>query len=176
MTELWYDNPYVLLDNYKEMFPTKNLDRTQKINALVRLCIYYTCIIIFFNKSHNWLYISLIVFLISIYLSKYETINTNLSQINCHIPTKNNPYMNYTIGDLIDNPHRNKACKLENMDNMDRELYTMPNTRVINDQTAFAKWCFGNSGECKTLGTNCLKQRDPTYHRGRLTTLDEEII
>ena len=56
----------------------------------------------------------------------------------------------------------------------DRNYYTMPNTEIVNDQTGFAKWCFGNSGECKSFGTNCLKQRDPTYHRGRFTTLDDE--
>ena len=173
MTELWYHNPYILLDDYTDWFPNKNLNRNQKINSLVRFCIYYTFIIIFFNKNYKWLYVSFIVFLISLYLSNNEIINNNLSNINCQMPTKNNPYMNYTVGDLIINPNRKKACKI---DNIDRNLYTMPNTRVINDQTAFAKWCFGNSGDCKIYGTNCLKQRDPTYHRGRLTTLDKEIL
>ena len=47
MTELWYHNPYILLDDYTDWFPNKNLNRNQKINSLVRFCIYYTFIIIY---------------------------------------------------------------------------------------------------------------------------------
>lgn len=52
----------------------------------------------------------------------------------------------------------------------DRNYYTLPNIDKINDQTGFAKWCYtndGNSGECKTDGSNCLKDRDIRYHKGR---------
>ena len=49
----------------------------------------------------------------------------------------------------------------------DRNFYTMPNTGLVNNQVEFAKWCFNikDSGECKILGKNCLKYRDPRYHR-----------
>ena len=104
--------------------------------------------------------------------------------------------MNYTLGDLIENTNRPAACKYEDSKKnirkefrshlysdssdiwgkfiTDRNYYTMPNTDIVNDQTGFALWCFGNSGECKTTGNNCLKQRDPTYHRGRMTTIRED--
>ena len=41
----------------------------------------------------------------------------------------------------------------------DRNFYTMPNTNIVNNQTEFAKWCYNieNSGQCKSLGINCLR-------------------
>ena len=39
----------------------------------------------------------------------------------------------------------------------DRNFYTTPSTRIVNDQTRFAKWCYGTMGECKTYGKGCLK-------------------
>ena len=107
--------------------------------------------------------------------------------------------MNYTVGDLIDNSDRPEACKYDDIkDEMrlefrkklftdssdlwgkyisDRNFYTTANTEIINKQKEFAEWCYGGQGECKSLGTNCLKQRDPTYNRGRITTnIDDNLI
>jgi hypothetical protein len=199
MTELWYHNPKVLMDNPEEFFPSKNLNRTQKINSLARFSIYYTALILVSKQDSKWLSIGIIIMLISAFLgtsefftSKDKTLSPNI----CQKPTNDNPFMNYTLGDLMDNSNRPRACKYDDVkDEMrnefrshvytdssdiwgkfisDRNYYTMPNTEVVNDQTGFALWCFGNSGECKSFGTNCLKQRDPTYHRGRFTTLDDD--
>jgi hypothetical protein len=55
----------------------------------------------------------------------------------------------------------------------DRNYYTTPNIEIVNDQTEFAKWCYtnnGKSGQCKTEGINCLKDRDIRYHQGRNST------
>ena len=47
---------------------------------------------------------------------------------------------------------------------------------IVNKQTEFANWCYGGSGECKSTGNNCLKYRDPVYHRGRITNTDIDEI
>lgn len=197
MTELWYNNPKVLLDKPEDFFPSKNLNRIQKINSLARFSIYYSILILILNHNSKWLSIGIIIMLISIFLGTSESfisIDKTLNPNECQKPTKNNPFMNYTINDLLTNPDRPISCKYDDVkDTMrkefrthlytdtndiwgkfisDRNYYTMPNTQIVNDQTGFALWCFGNSGECKSFGTNCLKQRDPTYHRGRITTLD----
>ena len=52
----------------------------------------------------------------------------------------------------------------------DRNFYTMPNTEIVNNQSSFAEWLYGGGGKCKTEGNDCLKERDPTYHRGRIGT------
>ena len=198
MTELWYHNPKILLENVDQFFPNKNLNRIEKINSLARFSLYYSILLILLNQDTKWLSVSIIILLISTFLGtteKFESPNNKLDLKKCTKPTKENPFMNYTLGDLIENPYRPKACKYEDSkDTMrkefrshlysdasdiwgkfisDRNYYTMPNTNIVNDQTGFAQWCFGNSGECKTTGKNCLKQRDPTYHRGRMTTINE---
>ena len=205
MTNLWYNNPKILLDNIDQFFPNKKLNRIEKLNSLARFAIYYSILVIIFRQNINLHSISIIILLISYFLGTTEKftlldnkLNTNknisTSIKKCQEPTKENPFMNYTVGDLIDNSTRLPACNYENVKDKirtnfrshlytdksdlwgkfisDRNYYTMPNTDIVNDQTGFALWCFGDSGKCKSLGQNCLKQRDPTYHRGRITTLD----
>jgi len=128
-----------------------------------------------------------------------NTFNNNNTQNNtntkdtCTKPTVDNPFMNYTVGDLIENPNKSPACKYEDVKNemhntfrkdmyadssdlwgtfiSDRNFYSMPNTGIVNNQIEFAKWCYDNNPfNCKSTGHNCLKERDPTYHRGRITT------
>ena len=130
--------------------------------------------------------------------STQEIINNN--EPTCQKPTKENPFMNYTLNDLITNPNRKGACNYVDVKDevnasfnnsidddipialidtskiwgnitSNRNFYTMPNTKLVNDQNEFAKWCFGNSGACKSEGNDCLKVRDPTYHRGRITKI-----
>ena len=33
--------------------------------------------------------------------------------------------------------------------NSQRQYYTTPNTQIPNDQTSFAKWCYGTPATCK---------------------------
>ena len=198
MNQLWYQNPSILLENVDQFLPIKKLNRIQKINSLARFSIYLAGLIIISGKDSKWLSVSIIVILISLFLGASENFTTNdrdLDSTVCQPPTKENPFMNFTVGDLIDNPDRLPACKYDKISTemrnqfrsniisdssdiwgkyiSDRNYYTMPNTEIVNDQTGFALWCFGKSGECKTTGKNCLKINDPTYHRGRITMIDD---
>ena len=113
-------------------------------------------------------------------------INSNISSNNnsgvegCKIPTKENPFMNptfldYSSGDLQQScsSYNNSVIRdLEKMyfneglyeDNFDifgkehsaRQFYSMPVNSIVNDQGAFAEWCYktpptcseGNSIQC----------------------------
>ena len=202
MTELWYENPAVLLDDTDQFFLTKKYTHIQKINALARFAIYFAILILVCKQDSKWLSISIVIVLISYFLGQtetFESIDNNLKKLDkkaCYKPTTDNPFMNYTVGDLIANPERLATCDYESAKSLirqafrmhlfsdssdiwgkfvsDRNFYTMPNTNIVNDQTEFAKWCYGGRGECKTTGNNCLKDRDPTYHRGRYTTTDPQ--
>ena len=214
MNELWYNNPKVLLKNLDEFFPDKDLNYNNKINSLVRFSIYYSILIILLDYNINYLYISLLLIIISYYFGNYYYIsqeNENFEKENnnfiksksnkeCKRPTENNPFMNYTLGELIDNSNESReACKYDEIkDEMrqnfrkdlytdtsdlwgkyisDRNFYTMPNTDIINKQSEFAEWCYGGHGKCKETGNDCLKERDPTYNRGRITTeVDDNLL
>ena len=197
MSNLWYQNPRILLEDLDQFFPNKHLNREQKINAIARFAIYYTILLLVFQQDNKWLSISIALLIISIYLGQTEEMtseNPIIANKECQEPTKDNPFMNFTVGDQITKPNRGGACSWSSSKKKaredfrsklfsdpsdvwgqfisDRNYYTMPNTEIVNDQTGFAKWIFGDSGKCKTEGNQCLKVRDPTYHRGRLTNPD----
>jgi hypothetical protein len=200
MTELWYENPKVLYNNLNEFIPNKDLTRPQRINAIARFAIYLAVLLVVFKQETKWLSLSVVILFLSWFLGRTENFSEETyvpkEPVECLKPTKENPFMNYTLGDLIDNKERPKACKYDDVKSemreafrshvysdigdiwgkyiSDRNFYTMPNTDIVNDQMGFALWCYGNNGECKTSGKNCLKQRDPTYHRGRLEVEDND--
>jgi len=211
MNELWYNNPNIILKNLDEFFPDNHLNLPKKINSIVRFSIYFSILIIILGYNINYLYFSLLLIIISYLIGIYfisienEKFNeTNINETNitekCKRPTKNNPFMNLTLSDLIDNNHT-KACQYDDVKNeirsnfrkdlytdtsdlwgkyiSDRNFYTMPNTEIVNNQTEFAEWLYGDhsvSGNCKEDGNNCLKRRDPTFNRGRITTENEDNI
>ena len=170
MNELWYKNLFILLKNPLDCIPQSNFNRIDLINSLARFGIYSFIIIIIFKLNYKLLAISIIIIIISLFLAtteNFESINDN----SCYKSTINNPFMNYTIGDLITNPNRPKACSYDkvkkdikkNFTNKiysdkselwgkfisDRNFYTMPNTDIVNNQTGFALWCFGNKNKNK---------------------------
>lgn len=190
MSELWYNNPKILLDNMHQFFPNNNLSREEKINAIARFSIYYSILVFVFKQDTKWLSISVVLLVISYCLGYYEGFEVvERKNENCTKPTKNNPFMNFTIGDLTDDPDRLPACPYDDVkENIkeefskgvltdpadlwgrsisDRNFFTMPWTTATNDQTGFAQWLYGNSGECKNLGKNCDKNRDNRYHQSR---------
>jgi len=192
---LWFNNPQVLITNVHQFFPTSNLTKTENINALARFGIYYGIVIILLQKDVRWLSLSLVIIAISYMLGYYEKFESNnlnhidLSNDRCVMPTQKNPFMNFTMDDMINNINRNEACNYEDVKEdirkefkkdivpdpadlwgtkiSDRQFFTMPWTKVINDQSGFANWLYGNSGECKNLGKNCDKNRDNRYHQSR---------
>jgi len=198
MTELWYENPKVLLDEPDKFLPSNEQTNIQKINSLARLALYIAIAIFVFKFDNKYLSISLLVIVISWFLGNTEEFMSTDAKANksaCYKPTIDNPFMNFTIGDLINDPDRLEACDYDSSKKLirqafrthlysdssdiwgkfvsDRNFYTMPNTQIVNNQIGFANWCYGGSGQCKSTGKNCLKNRDPVYHRGRITNLDE---
>lgn len=192
---LWFNNPQVLITNVHQFFPTSELTKTEKVNALARFGIYYGIIIIILQKDIRWLFLSFVMLVISYMLGYYENFESNKSSYpeksnnSCVMPTQKNPFMNFTMDDMINNIDRNDACDYEDVKDdirkefkkdivpdpadlwgtkiSDRQFFTMPWTKVINDQSGFAHWLYGNSGECKNLGKNCEKNRDNKYHQSR---------
>ena len=191
MTYLWYEKPNVLLDDMFQFFPTNDLSRTEKINALARFALYYALIIIVLDQNQKWLSISVVLLIVSYCLGYYENFEQTDSKKDstCTAPTKTNPFMNFTVGDYMKDVNRTGACSYDKVkDKMreefrrdivpdpadlwgtnisDRQFFTMPWTTVVNNQSGFAKWLYGNSGECKNLGLNCDKNRDNRYHQSR---------
>jgi len=101
--------------------------------------------------------------------SNSDSEDSNINDDTCQQPTNNNPLMNVLISDDFKN--KKKACNI-NDDNIKNDVsklinkdlyfdvntlynktneysyYTMPNTRVPNDQAAFANWLYNPNKEC----------------------------
>lgn len=118
---------------------------------------------------------------------KFTQKNPEKIQKKYTTPTKNNPFMNVLLPEIKYNPKRNAAAPsfdpevekkinesagnvgpdprlfLDLGDNINFEqsmqrFYTTANSRVGNDQTAFAKFCYGDMPSCKDGdGLQCLK-------------------
>lgn len=117
------------------------------------------------------------------------TETTFYDSTNCQLPTQNNPFMNVTIDQILDNPDRLPACDQEDRTINDkinyyfnknvyrdvtdiydanfshRNFYTTPSTTIPNDQTTFARWLYDGPETCKENSANCLKYEDVRYAR-----------
>ena len=182
MTKLWYKDFYVLIEEPLQFFPSNNLTSVQKINAIARLAIYFAIIIITTRSSISYLTLSIVLLIGSFLLGRTEKFanqNKEKKEDKCYKPTEANPFMNFTLNDYYKNPNRPENCPINEVRSemrekflkrvvpdptdlwgqniSDRNFYTMPSTRIVNDQTAFANWCYGKMGQCKANGKGCLK-------------------
>ena len=188
----WLNDINELFKNYQDFYPKSTMTQNEKANAIFRLSIYYSILLAIFKLDSSWFTISVLLIIISIFIGYTEDFKSNNDK--CVTPNKDNPYMNFTLGDHIKNPKRHKACNLDDKtrkeelkyfykninndstlnrynlysrNNNDRNFYTMPSTTIVNDQNKFANFVFGDFGRCKSEGKDCLKHRDNRFHKGR---------
>lgn len=102
----------------------------------------------------------------------------------CQKPTAENPFMNATYVDWLENPDRPEACNINDPDvkkeaddifnnglyrdvsdnmgkiNAQRQFFTMPYTTFPNKQDTFAKWLYYTEDNCKQNPDRCLQYED----------------
>lgn len=196
--KFWLEDPSVLYSNYTKFFPSKNMSKIEILNALTRFMIYWGIIQIVVLRIENGLLLPLIGIIIIIVLYYYQKYDKNdvlreelcrgdqCENIKlCQKPSMNNPFMNVTMADLMDNRDRPEACQnndeetkkffdynlFKNVDDFydksysQRQFYTMPSTTIPNDQTGFAKWLYDLPKTCKENQENCLRYEDIRFNR-----------
>ena len=188
--KIWYENPTVLLKSWNMVPFTKNI--TENSNSLARLAIIIIVLINMSNVSQTYHSIPVILLIFSFIMKPVEKFTIAKRKYKkCRFPSKENPFMNFTVGEHIKNPKAKPACPRDkevkkacrdaflegkkdynvtdffNRNHSDLAFYTMPVTTIVNDQTGFAKKLFGEGGLCRSYGKNCLKNIDNKYHRSR---------
>ena len=106
-----------------------------------------------------------------------------LSNQKCRLPTFDNPFMNVTMADLLNNTINLEACPINskeidkhtyfpedindswNQKYNQRQFYTMPVTTIPNDQSAFAHRLYELPETCKENSAMCLRYEDIRYNR-----------
>lgn len=211
----WINDPAVLYQNgnFYKIIPISSMSTVQQLNALTRLFIYLLIIFLIIPATRKYYYLPIIAILVviiyyyvwknSLHKQGFDNIvknndtnvqnnDTNVQDNDreeiCQKPTVDNPFMNITFADSMDNVNRPKACYNDetmktnfyknipydtdtyNVENSYRTFYTMPSTTIPNDQTTFAKLLYGSPATCKENPLNCLRYEDVRYNRYNPTT------
>ena len=106
----------------------------------------------------------------------------DMATASCTMPTVDNPFMNPSITDIRDDPKKAPACPIDSpatakqvedsfyndlfrdVDDVwgrqtsSRNFYTVPNTKLPNDQTEFAEWLYGSKQQagCREDPSRCI--------------------
>lgn len=103
-------------------------------------------------------------------------------------PSKNNPFMNYSLIDYTENKDRKKASIYDekikkeikdiifednekeisitdkaNRNFLERQFYSTPNTQIMSDQKGLGIWLYGNTGQCRDIPSQCDKNISNNY-------------
>lgn len=209
-------------DRLIEFFPTKDMTLDEKLNAIARLSIYSGIALFVYQGNTIPLYITLIGLAFTLFLHKTSKGNREKKQQEqiseaieeeqeilpvgvdpttnqkCILPTRNNPFMNVTANQYLDNPERPPACNYDVVkdrveDNFNYNLYkdvddvfdknnsqfrfnTNPYTTIPNDQGAFARWLYSVPATCKENQENCLRYEDVRSIRGPIIDYEDNPI
>ena len=153
-TPFWYDDISILFkqDTITEIFPSKRFDIIRKLNAIVRLSLFYTLIMYLLKREQKYLIIPLIVMGITwIVWYKQEDIQNDkllkesmndklddLVKINdlnteCRVPNKDNPFMNPTLSDYGSGNPPPKSCPSYNNKGVQRRVEELFNEDLYRD-------------------------------------------
>jgi len=219
LVPFWSNDVSILINKeyITQVWPQKQMGLEEKMNAISRLVILMTFLGLLITRSMKIVIIGVITLaiLFSVYnlrkrnkesFTNVRTSNSNSNSGNskkdtitletllkkdCHPTTKQNPFGNVLLTDIMDHPDRKSAAPSFNPDvyeninkvtkqqtqmlnpdlkNAQKELYgdlydnyqfdtqmmqrfyTTANTRVCNDQGAFATYLYGNMPSGKSSG------------------------
>ncbi len=155
----WFNKREILFnkDRLTEFFPVASMTNNEKLNAILRLSIYVSGVLVVYHKNLNVLLIPLFVALVTLYIYKFNNVQDEEDKqegfslkSDCTLPTENNPFMNTLLTDVGVYKPRKEACLLENVEkdvkkyfnkglykdvgdlyeknNGQRQFFTMPNT------------------------------------------------
>ena len=157
MSEFWLYNPLVLFDkdHIKELWPSKELSLSEKLNATTRTIILLTVLGFVLTKSIKLLVTSIITLVIIVILYKVQfekeekerlkkkahkegfegSRNTKFLEVfkdTFTNPTVKNPLMNVMMTDYKDNPQRKQAAPSYNT-----KIKEQINQKAKNDERLF---------------------------------------
>lgn len=133
-TNIWFNDPSVLLNKNEmnQLWPTENMNRNQKINAITRLIIILSILGYLLTNTINFFItgfvtLGVIVFLYHAKDSQSSEENNmdskegftnpqvyNALKSNFTNPTKKNPFMNVLLPEIKDDPTRKRAAPAYN--------------------------------------------------------------
>lgn len=163
-----------------EFFPANQMSNNEKLNAIFRLSIYASAILIIYHKNFNIILIPFFVALVTLYVYKFNNIQKEeekregFQAPKCQMPTKDNPFMNTLVSDVGMYKEKKEACLIEDVsdkvesnfnkglfkdvgdfydkNNGQRQFFTMPETSEYGIK----------SGNTKKFANWCWNTNKPT--------------
>jgi hypothetical protein len=115
----WADSPQILInpDRLSEFFPSNNFSKTENLNAITRLGIYISIILVLYHSHGKYAFVGIFTALVVYFVHKYNvdipllqhstpsqrTVLPveSLENTKCTPPTLDNPFMNATMKDYL---------------------------------------------------------------------------
>ena len=133
MEQIWYNDPkhFITQKNFVAFFPQPSQTFAEQLNALMRLSIYFSLIVLLLKKDVNILFVVLFAGILTYFLYAMDTKNKLnekmfLDEKNlykdaktkelCYKPTKDNPFGNILTSDYKHDPNRAPACDITRRD------------------------------------------------------------
>ena len=107
--KFWYNDHTILFNKESliEFYPSNDYSLDRKLNAIFRASIYASVLLSVYSNNPKWVSIMIIGALVTLLLHKKQQTkvegleNTSFNKGACTEPTVDNPFMNYTMGDLL---------------------------------------------------------------------------
>lgn len=179
--EIWFKNPTVLFDRdtWSKFVPTKEMTTAEALNSVVRFSTYFSLILFTATGVGGYVLAIPMVMVATILLHNLfpngKTIESFIAKEKTAVPeytmpSKENPFMNVLLTEILDDPNRPDAAPTNRrdvkaevhkafqatsdiyMDTTDlfdqsqamRTFHTMQSARVPNDLDGFKKWLSKN--------------------------------
>jgi hypothetical protein len=140
-TPFWFTQLSILYDKHHlfEFFPIKEYDTVRKLNAILRLSIYYSILMYCYKKDTNIFAVPLITALVTYFMwnhnsdiqnenflttLKNDRIPVEEHNIGCKLPTKDNPFMNTPFFDVAADKELPTSCNSYDNKGIQRKIET----------------------------------------------------
>ncbi len=182
--KVWFEDLHGFVmnqDGWLRFIPDKSYTFEENLNSAFRFSILLAVLVTFIKRDYTSIYFAAVTAFATYILythdakqkssrvemfDKLNITNGHNKKSVCYKPSKDNPFMNVTMGDMNDFPSRPPACDItrattkakvkdffdnglyRDIDDIyhkkasDRQFYTTPSTTIPNDQMSFAQWCF----------------------------------
>lgn len=126
--KIWYEDPsgFLTANNLIKFLPDKDLTFEEQMNAIVRLALYFSLVVLMVRGEPRVLFVVLAAMLFTFLihssdakqkrtkqavLEKMDLKKTRRGEL-CVKPTRENPFMNVTMEDIRNFPSRPAACDI----------------------------------------------------------------
>ena len=172
--QFWFDDISILVnqDYLQDFIPMKEMNTPEKLNAIMRFCIYLSIILILVTGNSNYIFIviggAILTYIIHINkdeMPKHEEVKKNEVKAtkNEQIkPTKDNLFGNVSVVDIGNKKTEDapkdeyesqfqELLKKDNFNEQDhmyeekmslRQFYKVPNTFDSESRKKFMNWCY----------------------------------